>query len=59
MKEKDMEYFYWFYVWIIVFLFYEKFKYVIIILVEYGEGGLKLGGLLVKMSNKFYEFGYF
>lgn len=45
--------------WIIVFLFYEKFKYVIIILVEYGEGGLKLGGLLVKMSNKFYEFGYF
>ncbi|RVY69303.1 penicillin-binding protein 2 [Helicobacter pylori] len=58
MKEKDMEYFHRSHAWITAFLPYEKPKYAITILVEHGEGGSKLGGLLVKMSNKLYELGY-
>ncbi|EJB17322.1 penicillin-binding protein 2 [Helicobacter pylori CPY6081] len=58
MKEKDMEYFHRSHAWITAFLPYEKPKYAITILVEHGEGGSKLGGLLMKMSNKLYELGY-
>ncbi len=58
MKEKDMEYFHRSHAWITAFLPYKKPKYAITILVEHGEGGSKLGGLLVKMSNKLYELGY-
>ncbi len=58
IKEKDMEYFHRSHAWITAFLPYEKPKYAITILVEHGEGGSKLGSLLVKMSNKLYELGY-
>ncbi|AFI03380.1 penicillin-binding protein 2 [Helicobacter cetorum] len=58
IKEKDMEYFHRSHAWITAFLPYEDPTYAITILVEHGQGGSKLGGLLVKMSNKLYELGY-